>query len=73
MNTLYTVQLARNDDTLYGPSHGADTCYKTVCNRDLTTAWFITNNTYDGVITCKACIKILKALPTLGQRSKAND
>ena len=29
--------------------------------------------TYDGVITCKDCIKILKALPTLGQRSKADE
>jgi hypothetical protein len=66
--TLYTVQRARKDDTLYGPSHGADGDDHTVCGQAIDHHWWITNNTFDGVITCRQCQKRLELYPTIPER-----
>lgn len=60
MNALYTVQRCRKDDTLYGPSHGSMDGDITICGIETDHNWWITNNTFDGEITCKKCLSILK-------------
>ena len=59
-NTFYTVQRIRKDDTLYGPLHGSVDAEKTICGIALNTNWYIIDNTFDGKITCKECLKIMK-------------
>lgn len=66
--TLYTIQRCKKDDTLYGPIHGSDNGETTLCGQDVDTNWWILNNTFDGIITCKKCLKILTKYPTLSQR-----
>jgi hypothetical protein len=68
-STLYTLQKVRKDDSLYGPSHGSDYGGMTLCGQEIGDNWWITNNTYDGSITCKKCLKILELYPTLPQRN----
>lgn len=55
--SLYTVRKVKEDDTLYGPSHGSVDGYTTIYGEELSENWFITNNTFDGVITCKKCLE----------------
>ena len=57
--TLYTVSRCRKDDSLYGPTHGSNNCEITVCGQNIDSNWFILNTTFDGVMTCKKCQKIL--------------
>jgi len=59
-HTLYTVVRCKIDDTLYGPSHGSTDGYNTVCEQKIDHHWYITNNTFDGEITCKRCLKIIR-------------
>lgn len=61
MNTLYTLRKVRKDGTLYGASHGADHDGMTLCGQEVNDKWWITNNTYDGEITCKQCLWAEKA------------
>ena len=68
MNTLYTVQRCRNNGDVYGDIHGADNDQNTVCGREIDHRWFIINNTFDGEITCKECLKTLKDKPAISQR-----
>ena len=70
MNTLYTVQRCRKNENAYGPLHGADNDQNTVCGKDIDHNWFIINNTFDGEINCKECLKILKDKPAISQRLK---
>ena len=58
--TPYTVQRIRKDDTLYGAIHGSINGDLTVCGKVLTHNWCITNNTFDGMVSCRQCIKILE-------------
>ena len=60
MKTLYTIQRIRKDDTLYGSIHGSTDANKTICNFDIDQNWYIINNTFDGEITCKKCLKNLR-------------
>ena len=55
--TLYTVQRARKDDTLYGPSHASIDAEITVCGQHIDHHWFITNATFDGECSCRKCQK----------------
>lgn len=55
--SMYTVSRCRNDDTLYGPSHGSDNGDETICGKKIDHHWYITTNTFDGIITCKQCLK----------------
>ncbi len=72
-STLYTLRKARKDNSLYGPSHGADHDGMTLCGQEITDDWWITDNTYDGFITCKKCLKILELYPTLSQRNSVHE
>jgi len=65
MNTLYTLRKVRKDDTLYGASHGADHDGMTLCGQEVNDKWWITNNTYDGEITCKQCLQVLTEYPSI--------
>jgi len=59
-HTLYTVSHIVNDK-LSLTSHGSEDCENTICGKDITTGtWYITNNTFDGIINCKKCIRRLK-------------
>ena len=68
MNTLYTVSRCRKDDTLFGLAHGSDDGNITVCGQTINENWFITHNTFDGVITCKKCLAIMMKYSTIPQR-----
>ena len=56
---LYTVSKINREDKLYGPAHGSTTGDETICGLTLTYGWSIINNTFDGEITCKACLDLL--------------
>ncbi len=64
MKILYTVRRIRKDDTLYGSIHGSKNGCDTVCGFSLNHNWYIINNTFDGEITCKKCLKILRDSPS---------
>jgi len=68
-HTMYTVVEIKNvkavnkdnaEIILSDVSHGSNDDDKTVCGKELNDHWFITNNTFDGVITCSKCIAKLK-------------
>jgi hypothetical protein len=59
MKTLYTVQRTRKNDILYGPTHGSKYAEETFCGLECDHNWFIINNTFDGEVTCKKCLKLL--------------
>ena len=60
--TLYTVQRIKKNDKFYGPIHGSCDGASIICNDkiELGPGWYILNNTFDGEITCKNCLKILE-------------
>lgn len=69
INTLYTVRRIKShvkedfgltDVDLSKISHGSDNGETTICGVELTPAWYIWTNSYDGKINCKACKNILK-------------
>ena len=72
MNTLYTVKKCKNNynNDLHMISHGSDNGEETLCRIEINENWYITNNTFDGEITCKKCKKVLKQYPTVPQRIK---
>ena len=61
-HTLYTVQRITKDDRLYGPTHGSCDGESIICDDsiELGSKWYIINNTFDGEITCKKCLKVLE-------------
>jgi hypothetical protein len=59
MIPLYTVSRCRGNDDLYGPSHGSDIAEETLCGVKLDDYWYVTNNTFDGTVTCKKCLQIM--------------
>jgi hypothetical protein len=68
--TLYTVNECKKNNELYKISHSSDCGEFTVCGIPINKNWYITNNTFDGEITCKKCKKVLKQYPTVPQRIK---
>ena len=61
---LYTVRRCKLDtEKLYGPSHGSTTGEQTLCGQTLNHYWYITDNVFEGEITCKKCLKIMKVTP----------
>lgn len=61
--TEYIVQRCKNlkNDKLYKKAHGSEDGYETICGKDICTGWwYISNNTFDGIITCPDCLKVLK-------------
>ena len=72
MKTLYTVKRCKNNfnDELFNTSHGSDDGEFTLCGIEINENWYITNNTFDGKITCKKCLNVLKKYPTINQRIK---
>jgi len=65
---LYTIRRCNSnkkneEDRMYGPSHGSADGEYTICGQILNCNWYITNNTFDGEITCKKCIKKLQEQP----------
>ena len=58
--TLYTVSRIDKKDNLSDVIHGSKDGENTVCGKILDHNWYIRNNTFDGIINCKKCIKILK-------------
>ena len=68
MKTLYTVSRCRKDDTLFGPTHGSDNAESTVCGQIIDVNWYIVNTTFQGIITCKKCLKIISNYPSIPQR-----
>jgi hypothetical protein len=61
MNTTYIIQKCRKKEAAcFKTAHGSDDGYRTLCGIDLDASWAITNNTSDGIITCKKCLNVLK-------------
>lgn len=52
---LYTVRRVRKDDTRYGPEHGADDEYQTLCGLPIGEHWWIETNNGTGTVTCPKC------------------
>ena len=69
MTTLYTVQRCKKDNTLYGPTHASDNGNISLCGLHFDNNWYITNNTFDGEVTCEKCQRIIKET-TLIDRAK---
>lgn len=61
LKTLYTVQKAKGD-VLCQTSHGSTDAEITVCGIGLNENFVITNNVFDGEITCKKCLKKLREM-----------
>jgi len=67
-HTSYTVQYITNykklelKNSLAKTTHGSEDGEVTICGKKLDEYWYIANNTFDGKITCKKCINILKKL-----------
>lgn len=61
LKTLYTVNRCKNSTSLdvYNTSHASHDSEKTLCGHELDHMWYITNNTHDGEINCKKCLKAL--------------
>ena len=57
---LYTVQRVKTGNVLYNLKHGATTGDRTICGIELDHHWYISNNTFDGDISCQKCLKLLK-------------
>lgn len=59
--TLYTVQKVKNKkNECFKRSHGSTDGEISVCGIKFNHNWFITNNTFDGEITCQKCLKEMK-------------
>lgn len=60
-HTLYTVQ--EGNTRRRRKQHGTHDTAVTLCGKAITDSWYITNNTYDGDITCAECLQELAANP----------
>jgi hypothetical protein len=54
----------KKDDELYGPLHASSDGENTLCGQSSDENWWIVTNGFDGVVTCKKCIKINSAVDT---------
>lgn len=73
--TLYTVSKCRKDNTLYGSKHGSDDGVESICGIDFQDSkehYFIVNNVFTGVITCKKCLELIHRFPREDLRTKKN-
>jgi len=61
LHTLYTVRRVRKDDELYGPNHASDDAETTACGLRTDHNWWITSNCFDGDITCRKCLDLIRA------------
>ena len=59
MKTQYTVNKIKNNEEMYKTSHGSVDGNKTLCGVELDHHYFITDNEFKGIITCKKCLKNL--------------
>lgn len=62
-HTLYTICYITKESTmdLSKTSHGSEDGYVTICGKEVIDGkWYINNNTFDGIINCKECIRILE-------------
>lgn len=84
MKTLYTVakikKAALSDTSSYVEDknleklrHGSDYGEITICGLEINSDWYIINNTFDGKITCKKCLNLIKKYPIIGLRHKAKE
>ena len=55
MKARYIVRKANQKDVCYGAYHASHDCDKTVCGKIIDKNWWILNNDFDGIITCKKC------------------
>jgi hypothetical protein len=66
MCSQYSVQKCKlsknniNNLDFYGNIHGSHDCYTTLCNQEINHRWYIHNTTFNGKITCKQCLKVMK-------------
>lgn len=61
---FYTVSKIRlKSDDLYGPVHASDDGYVTVCGVEIARngKWYIVTNSFDGIVTCCKCNRILES------------
>lgn len=54
---VYTMSRCKKNDELYGPRHASSDGEKTFCGQSSDHNWWIVTNGFDGVVTCKKCIK----------------
>jgi hypothetical protein len=66
--TVYKCKLSKSDLQV-GPLHWADDEQETLCGRKIDHYWYITDNTFTGVATCKKCIEYARQFPYLGKTS----
>lgn len=59
--TAYTVRRCRKNGKPYGPCHGSEDGWGTLCGEVIDSDWVITNNSATGKITCKECLRIERA------------
>lgn len=63
---MYTVKWAANGIK----THGSNDAISTLCGLKLGPKYEIINNTYDGEITCKACLNVIKIINNNGAGQK---
>lgn len=62
-----------NEIRLKGRSHGSKDGKRTLCGMTVDEAWVFTDEDYKGTITCKTCLKALKAAQERKQQTKEKD
>jgi len=60
MACLYTVYRCRSLESTErrGPMHYSDDAEKTLCGKTIDHHWYVDNNTFTGVATCRVCVRI---------------
>ena len=61
-HALYTVCFIIKSVYFCKTRHGSEDANSTLCGKTINRKWHILNNTFDGEITCKRCIKAAAAL-----------
>lgn len=62
-SSQYTLRRCKKTkDKRYGPYHASDDGYSILCNplQVIDNAWWIETDNYDGIVTCKKCLEVLK-------------
>ncbi len=58
----YTMTRCNNVSISYGHTHGSDDAETTCCGiKIIDDKWIITHNQYDGIISCRKCLKRINA------------
>jgi len=70
MSCLYTLYRckSKSSDERKGAFHYSDDAEKTLCGKTIDANWYICDNTFSGVATCRECVRIDKET-SLPQRS----